>query len=119
MTAVDLDNAVAAEQKFVREQLGNGLAAVMVATGRGVRLVQDFTDDRGLLMKTIQTPPGDTAASDTATQFDNLRKAADMLAVLPQKKALMYFVAGTGRTGGDGFPVQAVDCGRGFHCGNR
>jgi protein involved in polysaccharide export with SLBB domain len=89
--------------------LGNGLAAVMVATSKGVRVLQDFTDDRELLIKMIQAPPGDTATNDVATQLENLRKATDMLAALPQKKALVYLAVGTGTAAAEALIRPAVD----------
>lgn len=115
--------------KFIREQMApSDLVAVMSFANR-LRVLEDFTDDRERLASVIgalrigeaselaaEADTGgeeggpDTGAAFTAdeTEFNifntdrklsALESAARMLTSLPEKKALVYFSGGVGRTG--------------------
>lgn len=115
--------------KFVNEQMQpEDLVAVMTFSNR-LRVLEDFTDDRERLASLIrglrigeagelaaeastggEEEGEDTGAAFTAddTEFNifntdrklgALATAARMLASLPEKKALVYFSGGVGRTG--------------------
>ncbi|MGD0497627.1 MAG: VWA domain-containing protein [Bryobacteraceae bacterium] len=102
--------------------------AIMVYSGE-LKVLQDFTDDRDLLTKIINTKivvgessemanttdddttedTGEAFTADdtefnifnTDRQLTALENAVKMLATLPEKKALVYFSSGIARTGMD------------------
>jgi VWFA-related protein len=115
--------------KFLSKQMtSSDLVAIMTFSSQ-LRVVQDFTADRDLLVAGIRSirvgeaselaVAGDTAATDTGedtaaaftadeTEFNifntdrklsALESAAKMLAGLPERKALVYFSSGVGKTG--------------------
>lgn len=115
--------------KFIREQMSpSDLVAVMAFTNR-LRVLEDFTDDRERLASVIGAfrigeaselaaeadTGGEEGGPDTGAAFiadetefnifntdrklSALESAARMLASLPEKKALVYFSGGVGRTG--------------------
>ena len=115
--------------KFLNEQMtSSDLVSILTYSNR-LRVVQDFTDDRELLLSLIQgfrlgegsenAVDGDTGpdADDDSgsftpdeTEFNifntdlkliGLETAAKKLAVYPEKKALIYFSSGISRTGVD------------------
>ncbi len=128
MPPADQVRAHEAALKFIREQMQPAdLVAVMSFSSR-LKVEQDFTDDRDLLARVIRSlqtgesselaaeaetdeeSAEDTGAAFTADEsefniFNTDRKlsalesAARMLAPLPEKKALVYFSSGVGRTG--------------------
>jgi len=100
------------------------LVALMVFDGRGVRLKQNFTDDRGALHETIQTlmtaadernssgvefDPGGAFGEDDDTfnifatdrQLSALQTAVTDLGPLPEVKTLVYFGSGLRMHGTD------------------
>jgi len=114
---------------FLSTQMtSSDLVAIMTYTNQ-LRVLQDFTDDRDLLISRIQSfrigeaaenaADGSTGADDTddsgsftpdETEFNifntdlklaGLESAAKKLAVYPEKKALIYFSSGISRTGVD------------------
>lgn len=119
--------AVDAAQKFLREQMtASDLVAVLSFTTR-MTVVQDFTDDRDLLLATVKKfrigesaelavdadtgaasddDSGQFVADDTEFNIFNtdrklaaLEDAAKTLARFPEKKALIYFSSGVSKTG--------------------
>ena len=121
--------AQAAAQKFLNEQMtSSDLVAIMTYTNQ-LRILQDFTNDRELLLSEIQrfrigeaaenaidgatgADPTDDSGSFTPdeTEFNifntdqklmGLETAAKKLAMYPEKKALIYFSSGISRTGVD------------------
>ncbi|HVX65996.1 MAG TPA: VWA domain-containing protein, partial [Bryobacteraceae bacterium] len=133
----DLSSMAIAEQarardsalKFLSQHMtASDLVAVMTFSAQ-LRVVQDFTDNRDLLVAAIRSirtgeaselsVAGDTAATDTGedtsaaftadeTEFNifntdrklsALESAARMLEGLPERKALVYFSSGVGKTG--------------------
>ncbi|HEV2689856.1 MAG TPA: VWA domain-containing protein, partial [Bryobacteraceae bacterium] len=115
--------------KFLNTQMtASDLVSIMTYSNR-LRVLQDFTDDRELLISQIQAfrigeaaenaVDGSTGADDTddsgsftpdETEFNifntdlkltGLETAAKKLAMYPEKKALVYFSSGISRTGVD------------------
>jgi len=129
MPPADQIRAQEAALKFLAEQMtAADLVSIMTFTQR-LRIEQDFTDDRETLGEIIRSfrvgemaelaadmPTGEEEAEDdTATLFiadetefnifntdrklSALETAVKRLAVLPEKKALVYFSSGVGKTG--------------------
>jgi VWFA-related protein len=123
-------HAFAAADKFVRNQITKAdLVAVMMYNGGGLHILQDFTDDRERILTIIQTivagesrdlfGDGSSSSSDsdsdsafgqnnsefnifnTDRQLSALQTAAQMLGVLSEKKALVYFSSGMNLNGVD------------------
>ena len=120
MPGPDQVRAFRAAKTFLhRLMTGADLVAVMVFQGGSVRVLQDFTGDRGRLLRVVETllvgedqnAPVDAAtAADSGaafgqndTEFDMfftdrqlsaLQTAAAMLGRLQEKKALVYFASG-------------------------
>lgn len=118
----DQIRALEAAQKFVSTQMTKAdLLAIMLTEGAGVRVLQDFTDDRDRLSTIIQTiavgegqgfdeTAADAGAADTGAAFGqddsefnlfntdrqlaNLQTAVHMLGQLSEKKQLLYFASG-------------------------
>jgi len=123
LAGMPLDGQVRAQnaaQTFLDSQAApSDLVAVMTYTGQ-LKVVQDFTDDRGVLDQAIRTLPvgavqasaspsaDDTQFAPGATEFNifntdrqlsALQSAVKMLETLPEKKALVYFGGGITRNG--------------------
>jgi len=128
MPPADQVRAHQAALKFIREQMQPAdLVAVMSFSSR-LKVEQDFTDDRDLLARVIgsfrtgeaaelaaEAETGEEGEEDTGAAFtadesefnifntdrklSALESAARLLAPLPEKKALVYFSSGVGRTG--------------------
>ncbi|HTV54532.1 MAG TPA: VWA domain-containing protein, partial [Terriglobia bacterium] len=122
MPPVDQIRALKAAQNFVRTQMGpDDLVAIMRYAGSGVEVLSDFTNDRNLLLSILETmivgegqefanATEDSSTSDTGAAFGQddtefnifntdrqlsaLQTAAEMLAHLSEKKALVYFASG-------------------------
>ena len=129
MPVPDQLRALDAAQKFVTTNMsGPDLMAIMDYEGAGVKVLQDFTDDREVLLKTINDLAvgtgqgfdlGDTsaAAADTGAAFgqndaefnifytdrqlDALMTAIKMLGGLNEQKSLVYFASGLTLNGTD------------------
>lgn len=127
MPVPDQLRSFTAAEKFVRAQMTKAdLLAVMMYDGAGVRVLQDFTDDRERLLTIIQTvavgenqlsrdPITDLSDSGTAfgqddsefnifntdRQLSALQTAAAMLGSLSEKKSLIYFSSGLRLNGVD------------------
>jgi len=108
--------------KFLNSQIAaQDLVSVMTYSST-LKVVQEFTDNRDLLLSAIKDLPiGDTGAAGASTGEDTgeaftaddtefnifntdrklaaLESAAQMLRALPEKKALVYFTSGMSRTG--------------------
>jgi VWFA-related protein len=128
MPIQDQLHALDAAQKFVKTQItASDLVAIMTFAS-DVKVVEDFTEDRDLLLKDIKhlvvgegqgfdVTDASDAASDTGQAFTQddtefaifntdrqlsaLETAVKMLASLNEKKALVYFSSGLQRSGSD------------------
>jgi VWFA-related protein len=128
MPIQDQMRAQTAAQKFIRTQMtASDLMAIMTFSS-DVKVVEDFTDDRDLLLKDVKglvigegsgmdETTSDDSASDTGAAFqqddtefnifntdrqlDALATAVKKLASLNEKKALVYFASGMTRNGFD------------------
>ncbi len=120
MPGPDQVRAFRAAKTFLQRQMTEAdVVAVMVFQGGSVRVLQDFTADRGRLLRVVETllvgedenAPVDAAtAADTGAAFGQndaefdifftdrqlsaLQTAAAMLGRLQEKKALVYFASG-------------------------
>jgi len=123
MTAMpesDQVRALSAALKFIRTQMtAQDMVAILRYSGGSVEVLEDFTADRNRLMSIVQTlivgegqgfgrstdeaaDPGAAFGQDdsefnifnTDRQLSALQTAAQMLAQLSEKKALVYFASG-------------------------
>ncbi|MGH9352891.1 MAG: VWA domain-containing protein, partial [Terriglobia bacterium] len=122
MPPADQIRALTAAQNFIKTQMGpDDLVAILRYAGSGVDVLSDFTDDRDRLLSILETmivgegqefaeATDDASASDigaafgqddsefnifnTERQLAALQTAAEMLAQLSEKKALIYFASG-------------------------
>lgn len=122
MPVADQLRALSAAQEFVATQLHPAdLVAILSYSGNGVRVRQDFTDDRDALEKVmgdlllgaglgLDEQGNDAASSDTGSAFGQddsefnvfstnrqlaaLQTAIEMLAPISEKKSLVYFASG-------------------------
>lgn len=128
MPEADQIRALAAAQKFIRTQMtASDLVSIMQFAGGAVRVLQDFTDDRDRLLRTLETlivgedendpGTGDPSSVDTGAAFGQddgefnifntdrqlsaLQTAAKMLGQLSEKKSLIYFASGLRLNGVD------------------
>lgn len=126
MEPEDLDRSVASAQKFVSQQMAPGDLVAVVSFKTELRVDQDFTSDKELLLKTLGRysrasgagyeagATGDSGdASDTGftpddsdfNTFNTDRKlqALESLALalrpIPQRKSVIYFSSGVTRNG--------------------
>jgi len=128
MTPADQVRAHQAALKFIEQQMQPADLVAVMTFSTQLKVEQDFTDDRETLaavirsfrtgeaselaaeVETDEETAEDTGAAFTADEsefniFNTDRKlsalqtAARMLAGLPEKKALVYFSSGIGRTG--------------------
>ena len=125
----DQIRAQKAAEKFLDQQMTTSDAVSIMAVSNSVQVLQDFTTDRDQLRRIIRAfsigegseladeaavgdeeTEADTGAAFTADEaefniFNTDRKlaaletAVKMLQSLPEKKALVYFSSGVGRTG--------------------
>jgi VWFA-related protein len=128
MPIQDQMRAQGAAQKFIKSQMtASDLMAIMTFSS-DVKVVEDFTDDRDVLLKDVKNlvigegsgmdeTSSDDSASDTGAAFQQddtefnifntdrqlaaLATAVKMLASLNEKKALVYFASGMTRNGFD------------------
>jgi VWFA-related protein len=126
MPPADQGRAFNAALRFVETEMQpNELLAIMTFAGGGVRVKQDFTDNRAQLREVIQTLifgddkdgdgiPDNTdvgtafgqddaefAILNTDRQLAALQTAATMLRPLPEQKVLIYFASGLRLNGVD------------------
>jgi VWFA-related protein len=122
MGPTDQIRALEAAQKFISTQMTKAdLLSIMLFEGAGVRVLQDFTDDRDRLSTIIQTiavgegqgfdeTAADAGAADTGAAFGQddsefnlfntdrqlaaLQTAVHMLGQLSEKKQLLFFASG-------------------------
>src|SRR5689334_1531326 len=120
MPVPDQLRALSAAEKFLKNQMKPAdLFAIMEYTSGAVKVLQDFTDDKDALMKTIadlvageglgldeaDDVPADTGAAfgqddsefnlfNTDRQLAALQTAVGMLGGLNEKKSLIYFASG-------------------------
>jgi len=127
MPAEDQSRAQRGALKFISDRMLPEDVVAIMSFGARLRVEQDFTADRDVLAGTIRgfrigetsdltapAPDSDTAAEDNAAfsaddaefnlfntdrKLTALENAARMLAALPEKKALIYFSSGVGKTG--------------------
>ena len=130
MPIQDQLRAQTAAQKFLKTQMTPSDLMAIMTFSTDLNVLQDFTDDRDALAKTIKgltIGEGADMAVDGSTGADNeedtgaaytaddtefnifntdrkmaaLESAAKMLGSLPEKKALVYFASGVTKTGID------------------
>lgn len=112
MSADDQVRAQNGAQKFILSQMTPPTDKVAIMTNAGeLKVLQDFTDDRGLLLHAVLnlTGSGDQASRgssipDSSQRLTALESALRMLAPFAGRKALMYFGSGSQR---DGFADSA------------
>jgi hypothetical protein len=96
LTADEQARARAAAIQFVQTRMQpSDVVSVMQASVGPVRVLQDFTNDKGLL-ETVISSIGAPDSSTFGSRLAFLEQAARMLGALPGKKALLYF-AGAGQ----------------------
>jgi VWFA-related protein len=128
MPVADQMRAQQAAVQFLQTRITQSDLVAVMAYSTDLRVLQDFTDDRDLLMKAIKGltlgetgmengATGDDSEADTGAAYTQdetefnifntdrklaaLETAAKMLSSLPEKKALVYFASGMSRTGID------------------
>ncbi len=131
MTSMPIQDQFRAQDaavKFVRTQITPSDLVAIMSFSSDVKVVEDFTDDRDLLVKDIkkltigegqgfEVTNSDDASADTGAAFtaddsefnifntdrqlSALETAAKMLAPLNEKKALVYFASGMQKNGLD------------------
>jgi VWFA-related protein len=121
MQQADQIRALDAAQKFIRTQMApDDLVSILRFSAGSVDVLQDFSDDRSLLLSILETmivgegqgfeePANDASSSDTGSAFGQddtefnvfntdrqlsaLETAAKMLSHLREKKSLIYFAS--------------------------
>jgi VWFA-related protein len=128
MQPADQVRAKEAAQKFLSTQMTPADTVSILSFGSHLKVEQDFTSDRDLLIETVRkfqtgqmSELADMGNTDTDTSDDSaytaddtefnifntdrklgaLEDAARKLAALPEKKALIYFSSGVGKTGAE------------------
>ena len=128
MQPADQVRAKEAAQKFLTTQMTSADTVSILSFGSHLKVEQDFTSDRDLLVETVRkfqtgqmSELADLGNIDTDTSDDSaytaddtefnifntdrklgaLEDAARKLAALPEKKALIYFSSGVGKTGAE------------------
>ncbi len=128
MPPADQIRAGTSALKFIDQQMKPSDMVAIMTFATKVEVKQDFTDDRDALreaIKGLRTGEGSDLAGDASTASDDeaddgsafqadesefnifntdrklgaLESAAKMLSNLPEKKALIYFSSGVGKTG--------------------
>jgi VWFA-related protein len=129
MPAEDQIRARTAAEKFIREKMTPVDLVAIMSFSSELKVLQDFTDDRDWLMQALagfrigetsglagQAATGETEESEdtgaaftadetefnifnTGRKLSALESATRMLASLPEKKGLVYFSSGVGKTG--------------------
>ncbi len=96
MTEVDRTRAAEWAEKYVRTQVNAKAAvAVLSVSNDGVKVHQDFTADRDLMVQAIHSLPGASGGVSTAQRLTALETAIKMLGTIGEKKALFYLTAGS------------------------
>jgi VWFA-related protein len=124
----EIDRATAAAQNYVDKQMVAADLVSVVSLGSGLNVNQDFTSDKALLKKALQTfnlgagggfEEGSTGTTEgtsetggsftvddteynifnTDRRLQALRSIADKLSAIEEKKSLIYFSSGMDRTG--------------------
>jgi VWFA-related protein len=128
MPLADQVRAVTAAESFVKNQMTKSDLVAIMSFSNDIKVIEDFTDDRDLLIKDIKSlivgdgqglagANADEDASDDAAAFNPddsefnifntdrqlsaLESAVKMLGTLNEKKALVYFASGMQRNGTD------------------
>jgi VWFA-related protein len=128
MQIADQYRAQTAAESFIKNQMTKSDLIAVMSFANGVKVLQDFTDDRDLLLQTIkglvlgegqglQSTTDDESSEDDAAAFapeesefnifntdrqlSALETAVKMLGTLNEKKALVYFASGMQRNGAD------------------
>lgn len=131
MTSMPIGDQIRAQtaaEKFLKTQMTPSDLMAIMSFSSDVKVVEDFTDDRDLLLKDIKgltigegqgfdEAASDDSASDTGAAFTQddsefnifntdrqlsaLETAVKMLGSLNEKKALVYFASGMQRNGVD------------------
>jgi beta-lactamase regulating signal transducer with metallopeptidase domain len=102
MPVPERSRAFAAAEQFIRTKMqSNDLLAIMAERG-DVRVMQDFTADRNLLLQGIDRlmadpGPESSEAADVDRQLTSLHTAVQMLGSMDGKKMVVYFVTNVDR----------------------
>jgi VWFA-related protein len=111
-TPPDLDRAIATAKKFIQTRTKSADKVAVMVSSEGIRVMQDFTVDRDLLIKAIEQVGAlsisDTPTATGPTQLAALETAIRMLGALPEKKALIYLSNGLARTGDNQVQLQST-----------
>ncbi len=103
MTADELSRAQQRAIDFVHTRLAVAdLVAVMVADNGKAAIVQDFTDNQAVLESVIQKIGGAGSSPGVDPRLSSIESVANLLAVFPGKKMLMYFSSGIAQAGMEG-----------------
>jgi VWFA-related protein len=128
MPLADQIRAQSAAEKFLKTQMTKADLMAIMTFSNDINVVEDFTDDRDLLIKDVKKltigegqgfdeSTNDDSTSDTGAAFTQddtefnifntdrqlsaLESAVKMLGSLNEKKALVYFASGMSRNGTD------------------
>jgi TonB family protein len=94
MTTDDQIRVQNAGLKFISSQMTSADKVAVMTNAGGVKVLQDFTDDRDLLsqvVRSITVSGSQNNMPDSGQQLIALESAVRMLTKLPEKKALLYF----------------------------
>ena len=95
MDSTEEQRAVKAATRFVSNNL-QPTDRVSVMMCCAIRVIQDFTTNRDLVLQALnQLPDTVTAQQDPARQLAGLQSAVNMLSTIQDKKALIYFTRQT------------------------
>ena len=135
MPIPDQMRAQTAAQKFIKTQMTKSDLMAMMTYSSDVKVVEDFTDDRDVLLKDVKnliigegqgfdTSTSDDSTSDTGAAFtaddtefnifntdrqlSALETAVKMLSSLNEKKALVYFASGIQKSADNQAQLQAT-----------
>ena len=90
---------------FVQNRMKPGdIVAVMAVDSGKVAIVQDFTDDHVVLelaIRELSARDGNSSSPGAGPGLSSIETAAKLLAVFPEKKALLYFSSGSTPPGVD------------------
>jgi len=99
MTAADQSRAQEAAIKFIEDRMTPSDLVTIMTFSTDVKVVQDFTGDRELLVASLRgiAPYSAAATPDSDKRLRALQTAATMLGETPGKKQLVYFASPVSR----------------------
>ncbi len=102
LSAPDQLRAQESAVKFVQEQMTPSDLVSIMTFSTEVKVVQDFSGDRDVLiaaLRSILPATAPAAVPNANSELQAIQNAATMLAPIPGKKALIYFSNGVSRPG--------------------